>query len=91
DFRELLLRAKEKPEQLRHTIWNDFETPAFGKYPEIKKIKNDLYKYGAIFALLSGSGSSVYGFYRNREEADLAARQFAKFESFVCEPLREGF
>lgn len=41
---------------------NDFEKPAFKQYPEIEKIKLDMFKLGAEFSLMSGSGSTVYGF-----------------------------
>jgi len=44
-------------------LLNDFELPVFTTYPEIKKIKNDLYEQGAIYASLSGSGSSVFGIF----------------------------
>ena len=44
---------------------NDFEEPVFNQYPEIKKIKEDLYSTGAIYASLSGSGSTVYGIFKN--------------------------
>jgi 4-diphosphocytidyl-2-C-methyl-D-erythritol kinase len=50
------------------TLWkqalkNDFEEPVFNKYPEIKKIKDDLYSAGAVYAAMSGSGSVVYGLF----------------------------
>lgn len=41
---------------------NDFEKPAFKQFHEIEKIKLYMFKLGAEFALMSGSGSSVYGF-----------------------------
>jgi 4-diphosphocytidyl-2-C-methyl-D-erythritol kinase len=44
---------------------NDFEKVIFEKYPEIKKIKEDLYDEGAIYASMSGSGSTVYGIFKN--------------------------
>ncbi|HEV8081431.1 MAG TPA: 4-(cytidine 5'-diphospho)-2-C-methyl-D-erythritol kinase [Chitinophagaceae bacterium] len=42
-------------------LQNDFELPVFTEYPEIRKIKEDLYEVGALYASLSGSGSSVFG------------------------------
>jgi 4-diphosphocytidyl-2-C-methyl-D-erythritol kinase len=42
---------------------NDFEVSVFSKYPEIEGIKNSLYHSGAIYASMSGSGSSVYGIF----------------------------
>jgi len=47
---------------------NDFETPVFKKYPEIRTIKQQMYDLGAVYAAMSGSGSAVYGFF-HREPA----------------------
>lgn len=50
------------------TAWNgklknDFEERIFVKYPEISQIKEQLYLAGATFALMSGSGSSVFALF----------------------------
>jgi 4-diphosphocytidyl-2-C-methyl-D-erythritol kinase len=42
---------------------NDFERPVFEKYPAIKAIKQAFYEKGALYASMSGSGSSVYGIF----------------------------
>jgi len=42
---------------------NDFEEPVFEKYPEIKNIKEELYHKGAVYAAMSGSGSTVFGIF----------------------------
>ena len=42
---------------------NDFEASAFPQYPVIGEIKEELYKNGAIYAAMSGSGSSVFGLF----------------------------
>lgn len=44
-------------------IVNDFEASVFPKYSEIAAIKDRLYDIGAIYASMSGSGSSVYGIF----------------------------
>ena len=44
-------------------IKNDFESTVFPEYPELKKIKEELYNTGALYASLSGSGSSLYGIF----------------------------
>jgi len=44
-------------------IVNDFETSVFAKYPQIDEIKTKLYAAGATFALMSGSGSSVFAIF----------------------------
>lgn len=47
---------------------NDFEKPVFEMHPEIKKIKEKLYKEGALYASMSGSGSSVYGIFEGKKD-----------------------
>jgi len=42
---------------------NDFEGPIFGEYPSLEQIKAQLYKRGAIYASLTGSGSSLFGIF----------------------------
>ena len=48
-------------------IQNQFETHIFESYPEIKAIKDSLYHHGATFALMSGSGSAVYGLFHSEK------------------------
>lgn len=47
----------------KNTIKNDFEKSVFKVHPAIEKIKLQLYDMGAIYASMSGSGSSVYGIF----------------------------
>jgi 4-diphosphocytidyl-2-C-methyl-D-erythritol kinase len=47
----------------RGQLKNDFEERIFVKYPEISQIKEQLYLAGATFALMSGSGSSVFALF----------------------------
>lgn len=52
-------------------IKNDFEIPVFSKHPAIKDIKDTLYKNGAIYAAMSGTGSTVYGIFDKQNELNL--------------------
>jgi len=52
----------------KDTIKNDFEKSVFAIHPEIESIKNQLYESGAIYASMSGSGSSVYGIFKTVPE-----------------------
>jgi 4-diphosphocytidyl-2-C-methyl-D-erythritol kinase len=47
----------------RGTIHNDFEDSLFPRYPLLASIKQQLYDAGAIYASMSGSGSTVYGIF----------------------------
>ncbi|TDQ07032.1 4-(cytidine 5'-diphospho)-2-C-methyl-D-erythritol kinase [Pedobacter metabolipauper] len=44
----------------KSNLKNDFENTVFSKYPEIERVKNELYRSGALFAAMSGSGSCVF-------------------------------
>lgn len=44
-------------------IVNDFEASVFPQHPTIGQIKEELYRNGAIYASMSGSGSSVFGLF----------------------------
>ncbi len=54
----------------KNCICNDFEPFVFNQYPEIKQIKDKLYKKGAIYASMSGSGSSVFGLFYEKPGID---------------------
>jgi 4-diphosphocytidyl-2-C-methyl-D-erythritol kinase len=43
---------------------NDFEKVVFKKYPQVRQCKEDLYREGAVYAAMTGSGSAVFGLFR---------------------------
>ena len=50
------------------TLWkekliNDFEQPIFNSFPELANIKETLYQKGAVYASMTGTGSTVYGIF----------------------------
>lgn len=49
--------------QWRNVIFNDFEEPVFKEFPVISEMKQYLYKSGAVYAAMSGSGSAVFGIF----------------------------
>ena len=53
------------PETWKDNLINDFEPIVTSIYPELDGIKENLYSLGAIYASMSGSGSSFYGIFRN--------------------------
>tara|TARA_B100000427_G_scaffold322547_1_gene324713 strand:+ start:410 stop:1249 length:840 start_codon:yes stop_codon:yes gene_type:complete len=53
----------ESIEKWEKYIFNDFENYTFFKYNFLKKIKESLYNYGALFSSLSGTGSAIYGIF----------------------------
>lgn len=58
------------------TIWknemtNDFEKSVFINYPELKTIKEQFYEDGALYAAMSGSGSTMFGIFKEKPESSL--------------------
>lgn len=47
----------------KNELLNDFEKPVFAAHPQIKEIKEMLYRQGALYAAMSGSGSTVFGIF----------------------------
>ena len=59
-----LLNLSEKSiSEWKDIVVNDFEKSVFLKFPAIAAIKETLYQQGALYASMSGSGSSVYGIF----------------------------
>lgn len=56
-------------EKWRDDVKNNFEDSVFKKYPAIASVKEELYKSGALYASMSGSGAAVYGVFS--DEVDL--------------------
>ena len=73
------VRAETPLLDLVHTgIENDFERVVFPKYPELGEAKRVLERTGAFYASLSGSGSAIYGLFRNPAAAKRAAGKIKK-------------
>ncbi len=49
----------------KNTVNNDFERTVFALHPEIERIKVELYRMGAVYAAMSGSGSTVFGIFKD--------------------------
>lgn len=60
-------------EQWKYRIKNDFEPTVFGENPLLTEIKQKLYESGAIFAQMSGSGSTMYGIFEAKPQLDFAS------------------
>ena len=54
----------------KNWIKNDFEKTVFEKQPQIGKLKEQMYDLGALYASMSGSGSSVYGIFKEKPDVE---------------------
>jgi 4-diphosphocytidyl-2-C-methyl-D-erythritol kinase len=71
----------------QEALSNDFEGPVFSRHPRLREIHADLLERGAADAALAGSGSAVFGVFRNPARARRAARAFPEDSVFVVETL----
>jgi len=58
--------------QWKEKVYNDFETTLFPQFPQLPRIKEQLYAAGALYASMSGSGSTVYGIFEKGSKADIS-------------------
>ena len=69
--------VKKPIEQWKGRLRNRFEEYAFQKHPELGEMKQDLYRRGAVYASMTGSGSAMYGIFEKAEDKS----PFSKFGS----------
>ena len=64
DSRQLVEMLRNPVETWKECVVNDFETTVFAKIPQLAPYKDELYAQGAVYASMSGSGSSFFGIFR---------------------------
>ena len=64
DSRQLLELLSSPVEEWKDSVVNDFETTVFAKIPQLATYKDELYAQGAVYASMSGSGSSFFGIFK---------------------------
>ena len=74
--------------KLRGAVCNDFEGVVFQEFPELDNIKKILYRNGAHFACMSGSGSTVFGLFKSEKKArDVKIVNFKPYQVFLTKPM----
>jgi 4-diphosphocytidyl-2-C-methyl-D-erythritol kinase len=64
----IFLKSLKKENGFEKCLYNDFEISIERRYPIIKEIKQSLLAFGADGALMTGSGSTVFGWFRNKNK-----------------------
>lgn len=72
--RSLVERLAEPIEKWQGSVKNDFERSVFASHPVIGEIKQILLDAGATYASMSGSGSTVFGIFAQKERAEKMAQ-----------------
>ena len=67
---------RKSAEEVALSIGNILEQAVLPEHPEIGEIKEKMMEYGALSAMMSGSGATVFGLYRERKQRDAAFMAF---------------
>ncbi len=67
----------------KDNLVNDFEMSVFANHPSLLDLKTNIYKSGAIYASMSGSGSSIFGIFDNVILAESAKQNFPNLSCYV--------
>lgn len=59
-------------ETWKNELVNDFEKIVFTQHPQIKKIKENLYDHNAMYASMTGTGSTVFGIFKSTDQIKLS-------------------
>lgn len=70
-------------EQWQQSVKNDFEPHIFEAYPILRFIKEQLLASGAIYASMSGSGSTIYGLFKSDPKKIIESTQLSKYLPYI--------
>lgn len=73
------------------SIRNEFEKVVFEEYPMLTQIKEKMYLNNAVFAGMSGSGSTIFGVFQNKEEILRVRKKFEQYRTFLVQPIKWGY
>lgn len=75
--------VRQPIETWKDELVNDFEAPIFAMHPELAAIKQSLYDAGAVYATMSGSGSALFGIFREQPTG-----LEKEFEGMFCQVMK---
>lgn len=90
-LKSLINKSAVSVSDLKSIAKNDFENYVFKTYPEIKEIKKELVASGAELAMMTGTGSTVFGIFTNLQKARSAKYIFEKdYFTYLNYPVNKG-
>ncbi len=72
-------------ENWKSRLVNDFELPIFKAHPELAEIKEAMYEFGAEYAAMSGSGSTLFGIFKSSQSLPLEQLEMYGYNCFIHE------
>lgn len=87
DLISLLSLCLNEPTKFQDHFKNDFEQYIFTKFPILEQIKKKLLESGAYFASLSGTGSTIYGFFDSNFKLEKIKLQYQNFQVFETKAI----
>jgi 4-diphosphocytidyl-2-C-methyl-D-erythritol kinase len=72
--------VKNRPNDWKSLIFNDFEDYVFSRHPEIGELKKYLYNSGAIFSSMTGSGAAVYGIFGHKPSISQSIHRYLIYQ-----------
>jgi 4-diphosphocytidyl-2-C-methyl-D-erythritol kinase len=75
--------VKRPAETWKETVQNDFESSVFAIYPQLETIKQELYASGAVYASMSGSGSSMFGLFKQKPQLREELRPLIVYQDWL--------
>lgn len=75
--------VRQPIETWKDELVNDFEAPIFAMHPELAAIKQSLYDAGAVYVAMSGSGSALFGIFREQPTG-----LEKEFEGMFCQVMK---
>ena len=67
-------------ETWKDSICNDFEESVFARFPLLNELKSALYRRGALYASMSGSGSTIYGLFEQQPKLNANLKNLLAWE-----------
>ncbi|HKJ32741.1 MAG TPA: 4-(cytidine 5'-diphospho)-2-C-methyl-D-erythritol kinase [Balneolales bacterium] len=80
DFEILDVLTNKEMDEWQYLLLNDLEPIVMYQHPMIGNVKDQLYDFGAIYASMSGSGSSIYGLFEQEFVANHAYRMLLEYD-----------